>query len=41
VVELHETLRDQKGVVIRQTRDAGTQHDVFGAVGGDTDEDLG
>ena len=41
VVELHEALRHQEGVVVGQAGDAGAEHDVPGALGGGGDEDLG
>jgi hypothetical protein len=33
VVELHEALRHQEGVVVGQAGDAGAEHDVLGALG--------
>ena len=41
VVELHETVRDEERVVIRQAGDAGAEHDVPGPLGRGRDHQLG
>ena len=39
-VPLDKALRDHKRIVVRQAGDAGAEHDVLGAVGSDTEENL-